>query len=195
MNDLHISAGFHDTERSQIAAMYWVAFGQKLGRVMGPKRRALAFIKDLLDPSHAICARDTAGNLLGVTGFKTHKGALVDGKWRDLTRHYGWLGSSWRAGLLALLERDTESTRFLMDGIFVTNDAQGKGVGTALLDAICDEAVKRDYREVRLDVIDTNPRARALYERTGFVAGDVHHIGPLKYVFGFESATVMIRKL
>jgi ribosomal protein S18 acetylase RimI-like enzyme len=27
-----------------------------------------------------------------------------------------------------------------------------------------------EYRQIRLDVIDTNPRARALYERVGFVA-------------------------
>lgn len=195
MPDLNILTGFHDTDRRQIADLYWAAFGDKLGRVMGPKHRALGFIEDLLDPTHALCARDATGALLGVAGFKTHKGALVDGKWHDMARHYGWLGSIWRVGFLALLERDTENVRFLMDGIFVARHARGKGVGTALLHAICDEAVSRGYREVRLDVIDTNPRARALYEREGFIAGEVQSLGPLKYVFGFKSATTMIRRL
>ncbi len=45
--------------------------------------------------------------------------------------------------------------------------------------------------EVRLDVIDTNSRARALYERQGFVAGKTQHLGPLRYLFGFSSSAMM----
>lgn len=195
LNAVHTSIGFTDAERELVAVMYWAAFGQKLGRVMGPDQRALAYINDLLDPTHAICARSSSGELLGVAGFKSHESALVDGSWRDLTRHYGVLGSLWRAVLLSLLIRDTDNERFLMDGIFVADAAQGKGVGTALLDATCAEAINRGYTELRLDVINTNPRARALYEREGFVATDEHELGPLKYVFGFEAATSMIRKL
>ena len=79
-----------------------------------------------------------------------------------------------------------------MDGIFVSNRARGKGVGTALLDAVCAEAKARGYSEVRLDVIDTNPRARALYERQGFVATDTQHLGLLRHVFGFKSSETMV---
>ncbi|AKS47449.1 Acetyltransferase (GNAT) family protein [Octadecabacter temperatus] len=189
-----VSKGFAQNESAQIAAMYWDAFGQKLGRVMGPESRSIAFIESVLDPTHAICARDETGVLLGVAGFKTFDGALVGGTWRDLARHYGWIGSTWRVGLLALLERDTENERFLMDGVFVHENARGKGVGTALLNGICDEARDRGYKEVRLDVIDTNPRARALYERKGFVAGESQNLGPLRFIFGFKSATIMIRQ-
>jgi len=190
-----IEHGFHDDERQQVAAMYWAAFGPKLGRVMGPEQRAVPFIADVLDPTHAISARGEDGALLGVAGFKTIDSALVDGGWRDMVRHFGWFGSLWRVAFLVLLERDTENHRFLMDGIFVTAQARGKGVGTALLDAICAEAHRRGYTEVRLDVIDTNTRARALYDREGFVAGGIQHLGPLKHVFGFESATTMIRRV
>ncbi|AGI65938.1 hypothetical protein OAN307_c01710 [Octadecabacter antarcticus 307] len=195
MTQMIISQGFDDSERAQVAQMYWVAFGQKLGRVMGPERRAIAFVQDVLDPTHALCARGADGTLLGVVGFKTYESALVGGTWRDLARHYGWVGSAWRIGLLALLERDTENARFLMDGIFVSDGARGKGVGTALLHAIYREAKARGYNEVRLDVIDSNPQARALYDREGFVAGETYALGPLKYIFGFENATTMIRRV
>lgn len=192
---MNITAGFEDSERDLIATMYWAAFGQKLNAVMGPEPKALSFIKAVLDPTHALCARDDAGRLLGVAGFKSYEGALVGGTARDMARHYGWMSSLWRIGLISLLERDTENKRFLMDGIFVTDNARGKGVGTALLNAICAEARSRGYAEVRLDVIDTNPRARALYEREGFVAVDTQHLGVLKHVFGFESAATMIRQV
>lgn len=192
---MKVSLGFEDRERDQVAGMYWQAFGSKLCRVMGPDKRAIGFIRDVLDPTHALCARDGRGVLLGVAGFKTINGALVGGDWSDIRRHYGFAGGLWRTLVLSLLERDTENQRFLMDGIFVSDGARGQGVGTRLLDAICDEAERRGYTEVRLDVIDTNPRARALYDREGFVAGGEHRLGPLRHVFGFESATTMIRRV
>ena len=79
-----------------------------------------------------------------------------------------------------------------MDGICVDAAARGQGVGTRLLNAVKSEAAKRDLGHVRLDVIDTNPKARALYERQGFVAQGTQDIGPLRHVFGFRRATQMV---
>lgn len=80
---------------------------------------------------------------------------------------------------MALLERDLAEDTLLMDGICVDSSARGLGIGTALLEAIKAEAKTRNLAQVRLDVIDINPRARALYEREGFVAGPVQRLGPL----------------
>ena len=44
----------------------------------------------------------------------------------------------------------------------------GEGTGTALLTALIDEANKRGYEEVLLEVREDNPRARRLYLRHGF---------------------------
>ena len=44
----------------------------------------------------------------------------------------------------------------------------GQGTGTALLTALIDEAEKRGYQEVLLEVLKDNPRARRLYLRHGF---------------------------
>ncbi len=43
-----------------------------------------------------------------------------------------------------------------------------EGTGTALLTALVDEAEKRGYEEVLLEVREDNPRARRLYLRHGF---------------------------
>lgn len=184
--------GISTKDRAKVAALYWEAFGAKLGRVMRPDTKALAFIERVLDGGHAICAHDREGHLLGVAGFKTPDGALVDGEFRDLSRVYGVRGAAWRAAVLSLLERDTENQRFLVDGIFVASTARGQGVGSTLLKAIITEAGRRGYREVRLDVVDTNPRARALYERMGFRPLSTQNLGLLRHIFGFKSATTMI---
>jgi [ribosomal protein S18]-alanine N-acetyltransferase len=44
----------------------------------------------------------------------------------------------------------------------------GRGAGTALLTALIDEAVRRGYAEVLLEVRKDNPRARRLYAGHGF---------------------------
>lgn len=174
-----------------MAALYWDAFAAKLRVPMGPPDRALAFIAEQLDPGFALVARDTEGAVQGVAGFKTAEGSLIGGGLRDLARHYGWLSTMWRAPLLALVERDLAPDVLLMDGICVDQMARGMGLGSALLSAVKQTARDRGLSCVRLDVIDSNPRARALYERKGFVAAGTETLGPLKYIFGFESSTKM----
>jgi ribosomal-protein-alanine N-acetyltransferase len=44
----------------------------------------------------------------------------------------------------------------------------GEGTGTALLSALVEEAARRGYVEVLLEVREDNPRARRLYLRHGF---------------------------
>lgn len=192
---MKITVGIPAANRAEASALYWDAFGQKLGAILGPKDRALQFIALVLREDHGICAQDETGQLLGVAGFKTVQGALVGGGFRDLRKVYGWLGAAFRAAVLAALENDTENQRFLMDGIFVATDARGKGVGTALLDAICQEAKRRGYTQIRLDVIDTNPRAKDLYLREGFKEVKTTSIGLLRFVFGFRTSTTMVRDI
>lgn len=181
--------------RADAARLYWQAFGGKLGRVLGPERLAHALLNRVMRGDHAIVALSESGSLLGLVGFKSPDGAFAGGGLADLRGVYGTFGSLWRAGLLWLLERDLDNERFLLDGICVADTARGKGVGTALLDAICAEGRARGYPSVRLDVIDSNKRARALYERQGFVSTQTSRIGLLKLVFGFSTATTMVRVL
>lgn len=158
---------------------------------MGPDDKATEFFEHVLDPAYAISATTPDGTILGVAGFKTANGSLSGGDLRDLVASYGWLGTAWRALLLALLERDLADDCLLMDGIFVEQSARGMGVGSALLGAIKAEAFKRGLSEVRLDVIDTNPRAQALYQRHRFVAGEIQKLGLLRHVFKFSSSMAM----
>ncbi len=108
---------------------------------------------------------------------------------------HGAIGGLWRGCTLSLLERPLQPDTLLMDGIFVSETARGLGIGSALLSAIKEKAAALGYAKVRLDVIDTNPRARALYERRGFIAEETSTIGPLRHVFGFRKATTMVYTL
>lgn len=161
---------------------------------MGPDDRALAYFERVIRCDHAIAAVAPGGALLGVAGFRTHRGAFAGGSYADLCAIYGLAGGTWRALALALLTRERE-TRFLLDGICVDPDVRGCGIGTALIEAICDEARARGFAEVRLDVVDSNFRARALYDRLGFTVLYRQRSGPLGLLFGFSGSTAMVRRV
>lgn len=190
---LHMTLPPNLTEAA--AALYWQAFGGKLGLVMGPDAKALRYLIRILRADHAIAAIGPSGELLGVAGFKTPLGSFAGGEWADMVAIYGWIGALWRTPLLGLLAREVDNERFLLDGVCVTKDARGQGIGSALLDAICTEAQARGYGQVRLDVIDTNWRAKALYERLGFKVLKTDQLGLLRYIFGFASSSTMVKDL
>lgn len=195
MSQISVTCGFEEVERPQVAALYWEAFSAKLGRVMGPAERAHGFFARTMSPDYCLVARDEGGQMLGLAGFKTGEGSLTGAGLRDMLHHYGAFGGLWRGMLLSVLERDLESGVLLMDGICVTENARGRGVGTALLEGIEGVARDRACPRLRLDVIDTNPRARALYERRGFQQVGEESTGPFRYLFGFDSATRMEKTL
>lgn len=189
--DFKVQPGFPDGQRRAAAMLFWSAFRGKLEKIMAPETRALAFLEDALDPASAFSAVSREGALLGLAGFKTNDGAFVAGTLARMTEVYGLFDGLWRSVLLDLLEREPEPGSLLMDGIFVSEAARGKGVGTALLQAIFKKAAEDGLDRVRLDVIDRNVRARSLYERVGFRVVSEERAGVLKHVFGFSSATRM----
>lgn len=187
-------SGIAQADRATAAALYWQAFGGKLGRVLGPDQKALTLLSRVMRTDHGLGAYH-GETLVGLVGFKTSKGALVDGTLADFCAVYGAVSGTCRALLLGLLERDVDNTNFLLDGICVDAAARSQGVGTALLAALEDEARTRHYTSLRLDVIDSNPRARALYERLGFTATGTTSVGIARPLFGFKSTTTMIKEL
>ncbi len=197
MADIVIEPGLHDRFLDQAAHLYFTAFWPKLTRILGANR--LHDVATLAAPKlradRAISAHD-GRQLFGVAGFKHGGTGLIDIGLGDLQTLYGWWGGLWRVLALSVLERDERKGELLMDGICLAEASRGQSIGTRLLDAV--EAHARDTgaaAAVRLDVIATNPRARTLYERHRFHATRQSHLGPLKSIFGFSSATEILKPL
>ncbi|OMH23101.1 ribosomal-protein-alanine N-acetyltransferase [Tersicoccus phoenicis] len=68
---------------------------------------------------------------------------------------------------------------------------EGRGIGSALLTALIDEAVRRGADDVLLEVRRDNPRAQALYLRFGF---EQIHVRPRYYRDGVD-ALIMRKRL
>lgn len=192
---IRIEGGLPDHLRDEAADLYWAAFGEKLGRVLGPERLALVFFARVMRADHCLTAYDREGRLVGLAGFKTERGTFAGGTEQDLRAVYGTFGGRWRAMVLRLLGSESDQARFLLDGLCVRPDCRGQGVGSALLQAFMAEGRARGFGAVRLDVVDTNWRARALYERQGFVVDRTSAIGPLRLIFRFNAAHSMVRPI
>ncbi len=193
MNGVTLQLGLPDPLRADAARLYWQAFGAKLGRVMGPEPQAMRFLIQVMRADQVITALGPDGGLLGIAGFKTPKGGFASGQPGDLRTVYGPIGALWRETLLGWLADEVDNERFLLDGLCVDAPMRGQGLGAALLEFICTEARVRGYQAVRLDVVDTNPRAIALYKRLGFDVAGQQNIGLLRHVYGFASALTMVR--
>jgi ribosomal protein S18 acetylase RimI-like enzyme len=191
---LSLQLGLPEAMRAQAARLYWQAFGAKLGRLLGPEPRALSYLERIIRPDHVVIA--TAGpRLLGLAGFRTPQGSFAVGGPEDMAAVYGAFGGLWRSFLLGRLSSEVDNENFLLDGLAVHPDHRGQGLGTALMAAIAAEASLRGYPGIRLDVIEDNPRARALYARLGYRETKRQSIGLLAPVFGFSRAITMVRDL
>jgi GNAT superfamily N-acetyltransferase len=191
-DQVFVSEGFREDERMQVAGIYRTAFAGKLRVALWPLSRSPELIAQALNPDHAIIARSGDGSLLGVAGYRTAGASFVRMDFALLSGHFGLFGALWRGVLLSVLEWSPEAGSLLMDGLFVADGARGRGVGSALLDAIKAKARDLGCPRVRLDVVDTNRAARRLYERSGFRPMATRSVGPLSIVFGFRRVTTMM---
>ena len=189
---VEIALGFGSEHRKAAANLYWDAFGRKLDHAIGPRERGIGLIERGLDPSRAVAAFQD-GALVGLAGFNLDGQALTKIRGRDIVREFGLFSGMRRTAWASLLHRPPQSHVLLMDGIVVRADRRGRGIGTKLLFRLFDVALAHGKRVVRLDVVDTNPAARRLYEGLGFIEIKTEKVPFLRRVMGFSAATTMER--
>lgn len=189
---VQIAVGFGPEHRQAAANLYWNAFSRKLDHAIGPKDRGLGLIERSLDPSRAVAAFQQ-DELVGLAGFSLDGTALTNIRARDILKEFGpWSGLR-RIAWASILHRTPGSDELLVDGIVVRADRRGHGIGTKLLFRLFDVALAHQKRVVRLDVVDTNPAARRLYEKLGFLEIKTERVPFLRRVMGFSAATTMER--
>lgn len=192
---IEIVHGIPDDMRVAAAALYEEAFGSKFAVAIPLPKVRRALIRDSLMLSHALGAV-VKGQLVGLAGYKSGGGCFTGGmNFRMLLKHAGILRGIWAAMVFSLYERSRTPGQLLMDGIVVDASMRGLGIGSRLLHELCQFASKENYQSVRLDVIDTNPGARRMYERNGFVVTQTEKFEFLRWFFGFGASSTMVHDL
>ncbi|MEV5238056.1 GNAT family N-acetyltransferase [Streptomyces cinnamoneus] len=189
---LVVRRGIPEGAEERVAALYWEAFGRKLGPALDPPEKARAFLAAHLHHDRGVTAL-ADGHVVGVAGYRLGGRALTGGSARDVLSAYGIVRGLPRLAVLALFERTAAAGELVMDGIAVDAGHRGSGIGTLLLREVAAVAAESRCHRIRLDVIDVNPRARALYERQGFTAVHTERTPYLRGPMGFGAVTTMHR--
>ena len=107
-------------------------------------RRRVSYVETFATGGFALVAEDDSG-LAGYAMVRIHDGG--DDSW-------------------ALTDRWGEVWTLVVD-----ERSRGRGIGTALLDAVDAELAKRDVTDLMIGVMEGNDGARRLYERRGLIQG------------------------
>ena len=84
------------------------------------------------------------------------------------------------AYLVTHVDYFNERTHAHLSVLAVTAEAEGQGIGSALLDRSEAWARERGSDRLTLSALVTNSRARSLYERRGFTGEYIRYVLPLK---------------
>lgn len=188
--DINLQRGIPTDQVARATAIYYAAFERKISPVLGTSADlAQAVLRQHMVPENALVALQQ-GEVMGLVGFHNNGKGLFDVTYGALVTAFGPLKGTGRALVGLLLSRSPAHDAFLLDGIAVHPDARGQGVGKALFNALFTLARSQGKAYIVLDVVNTNPRARALYERLGFVAVKTQSV-PFLRSMGFTAVTTM----
>lgn len=190
-----IQQGWHASHALAVASLYENAFGHKFKAAIPSKAQRIHLLAESFNPDFSFVVIAN-GKIVGIAGYQTAEGSLTGGiTLRRLWRVLGVWRGTWAAVVLSLFERKPDPKELIMDGIVVDPACRGLGLGSKLLSHIIAYASENQYQKVRLDVIDSNPRARKLYDEKGFLPVRTDRFPYLKWLVGFSGSTTMIYQI
>ena len=190
-NEIIYQTGLPEQFRSSAASLYDEAFGKKFSVAVRSDANRLLLLSRCFMLEYAIVAI-SENRLIGIAGFYARGGSFTGGiTYDELLAQLGFIQGNWAALIFSLYERKPSPGELVMDGIAVQAGARGQGVGSRLLEEIANYAKEQGFSRVRLDVIDTNPKAKNLYERKGFKAVKTEYFRYLRWLLGFRGSTTM----
>ena len=156
------------------------------------KAQAVRILARTFNPQRGLYALHE-GKVVGVAGLEYAGERLMRISREDFVREFGlvggWVRYLWTRALRLFQTPDPQVLR--LEIIAVAAEARGLGVGSVLVEAVCEKARTLGYPAVVLEVVDTNPRAKALYERLGFKTLKLSHYGFITRRAGFSGAYKM----
>jgi ribosomal protein S18 acetylase RimI-like enzyme len=174
--------------------VFWDGFSFKFRKVLRDPIRAKKFLLRTFDPEAMVLVVDDS-DVLGFLGVTDLDHPMQADEWAAARDTYGFFGALGKSLLLAPLEQKPPPGALHVEWIAVSKSARGKGVGSILMAEAEAIAHERGLQQLVLDVIDSNPRAQALYERLGYEVESNKSAWPVGWLYGFKRYTHMVKRL
>ncbi|MHA1673650.1 MAG: GNAT family N-acetyltransferase [Promethearchaeota archaeon] len=133
--------------------------------------------------------------VVGGVGMSFHKKRFYKFTWDVLRKEFGFWGALGRSLVQKLSLEELQKDEIYIGAIAVSDAYRSKGIGTQLLSAVEKYAMENGFNFITLEVINTNPRAHALYESMGYVDVKERKFGLITKRAGFTSAFKMKKTL
>jgi ribosomal protein S18 acetylase RimI-like enzyme len=180
--------------RKQATEVFWDGFSDKLTHALGPEVDAKEFLSQTFAPSAVTLAVEQR-QVLGVLAVSDREHPLLSDTWAAARDVYGHTQGMWRLLLMVPMTVSPHKNTLYIEYVAVARAARGKGIGSLLMEHAEDIARARGLSGLELDVVDTNPRARGLYERMGYRLEKTSKMGPLSSVYNFDASHLMMKQL
>lgn len=166
-----IKKGFDESNRQKAAKLFSEAFERKFSKVVGNREVVEGLLEQCMDSQFCFGAYNENKQLVGLMGFHMDDQALIKINIRKLIQTFGVIRGIYKASLLKMLfnHKADNAEQLLLSGVAIETTYRGKGIGSQLFEALFTFVKAEGYESIKLHVIDENPRAKALYERLGFV--------------------------
>ena len=129
--------------------------------------------------------------LVGLCGLSARQRPSLQGRLGVLVRAVGWRRALRARIGIAINQHELDDDTLYIQQLAVAADRRGRGIGTRLLNEAAARARLEGRQRLLLTVVDSNPRARALYERLGFVAIKTLRLPYMRRWLGYGALTRM----
>lgn len=190
----------NEEQKREVARLYYRAFVLKfrsLWMFTGNESEAVRVLRRSLRYDSGLYAV-RQGRVLGFIGLEQGDGFYAPLHYAALKRVFGTVGGTWRYaayGIYRMFHGNMPNNTVHVDPVVVSGDARGPGIGTRLFEAAFDWARRANRSRMVLEVVDTNPQAKKLYERLGFRTFKEEHLGLITKKAGFAKLFHMEKKL
>ena len=187
--------GVPDKLRFSAATLIYDTFERKFRYTLGPRQKGISLIANSLRSEYGLAVL-RENELIGIGGAKDDKGEFIQVSLLTWLRTYHIrVLQSLVVGSLFFF-RKVQPNVLWLDNLSVTKTARGQGIGTQIILEFIRYGNENGYRALKLDVINTNIRAKDLYIRLGFNITHYHNVPlPWSHLLGFTGVYEMTHAL
>jgi ribosomal protein S18 acetylase RimI-like enzyme len=183
-----------DRQMDSAIDVFYYAFKRKIRTLIKSEKKAKAIYKKAINHDRVLYTL-VGDKVVGVIGLHYGGRNFMEFKYNDLRQQFNPFTSFFIWFFYKIVSPRATDDVLRIDSVAVDKNSRSMGIGTALIKKVFEMAREKKFNEVILEVVDTNPRAKELYERLGFKEKKL-----VKYYFlakpaGFSAEYIMSYKL
>jgi len=190
ISKIKISVKINEEQLNQAMNIFYSAFKQKIRPLIKSREKAVAIYKNSLNKDRVFYAL-IENDVVGIAGLHYENKNFIEIKYSYLRKYFNPFTSYFIYFMWKIFSPKVKEDAVRIDSIAVKEQFRGAGIGTDLINKVLEFAKNKAFKEVVLEVVNTNPKAKKLYERMGFK--EKKHV---RYYFltrpaGFSSEYIM----